>query len=334
MIRINTQSPQAVCVLRDIHQPLIDEITDASVGFHSCGDGRRLRYALLWPKREPRGTIVIAAGRREFIEKKYYEIGQDFIQRGYRIILFEWRGQGLSDRFLDGDKRQRDYISDFSIHQHDLSTFFEGVVYPNKQGPILLNGHSMGSHLLLRWVVENPSAPIAGVILTAPMLALAGGLAHTTVHALSWSAIKLGYGDDYASAQHDYNQQDKLFTGNPLTHDPARFTILEKYFKAYPDMVVGGVTWEWLHAATKSMQITQRRPLLEQIKIPVLTLTGSRDRVTPFVEMQRYLDIIPHAENVIIPGALHDIMGEVESSRADAWTRIDRFLVRIIGGMA
>ncbi len=305
---------------------LIDQMTDASVGYHHCDDGGHLRYALLWPKGEPRGTILVAPGRREFIEKKHLEVGEDFIKRGYRLVMFEWRGQGLSDRFLDGDKRQRDFVPDFTIHIRDLSSFYERVVKPNQRGKLLLCGHSMGSHLFLRWLIENPALDVAGAILTAPMLALGGHVAHNSANLLSWSATKLGYGYDYAYAQHDYDQQDMLFDGNPLTHDAMRFAVLEQYFKAYPQMTVGGVTWEWIHAAMRSMHVTQRRHSLAQVKYPILTMTGARDRVTPLSETQRYLALLPHAENVTINHSLHDIMAETDACRTEAWGHIDHFL--------
>jgi len=309
---------------------LIDQLTDCAVGWYKGDDGAALRYALLWPREgEPRGTILVVPGRREFIEKKFPEVITDFLERGYRVIAFEWRGQGLSHRSLTGAKRQRDHVTDFDVHMHDLSGFYERVVKPNTIGPLILCGHSMGSHLLLRWMVENPDIPVTGAILTAPMLALAGHLAHSAANLVSWSALKLGYGDDYASAQHDYNGQDMAFTGNPLTHDPVRFASIEKYFKSVPEMAVGGVTWEWLHAAIKSMHVTQKKAHLDLVRKPILTITGSHDHVTPVSEIGRFLHLLPNAENVIVEGAYHDVMNEVPAYRAEAWRHVDGFLGRL-----
>ena len=312
------------------HPLLIDNLAESSVGFHKTDDDKRLRYAFVWPTGVARGTVVIAPGRREFIEKRYEEVGKDFLARGFRVILFEWRGQGLSDRLLDGFKRQRDHMPDFSAHMRDFTSFYERVVRPNQVGPLLLCGHSMGAHLLLRWLIENAAVEVAGAILTAPMLALAGGLAQGSAHLFSWGALKLGYGDDYAAAQHDYNAQDRAFTGNPLTHDPVRFSMVEKYFKAIPDLVVGGVTWEWVNAAVKSMEITQRRHHLASMTVPVLAMTGDQDQVTPISETQRYLSMLPNGESVVIANALHDVMGEVPACRAEAWGHMDRFLAQIV----
>lgn len=301
----------------------------ATTRFHELPDGARLRYATFEPQGPVRGTAVVAPGRREFIEKKRAEL-EPLLAAGFRLIVFEWRGQGLSSRVLSGAKRQRDHILDFATYIADFTSFYTGVVQPDIQGPLLLCGHSMGSHLLLRWLEENPGAPVTAAILIAPMLALSGGFAHTAANFISWGLLKLGHGEDYAPMQHDYDAQDRDFASNPLTHDPVRFRIIEDYFAAWPELTVGGVTWEWLHAALKSMHEVQRHGALERVKTPVLTLTGSEDHVTPPAEIGRYLKLLPQGENLIVPGAMHDLLNEVDGPRAEAWRNIDRFFAKIL----
>lgn len=297
--------------------------------FHDCGSGKMMRYALLEPP-QARGTVLIAPGRREFIEKKHAELGTELLQRGFRLVFFEWRGQGLSDRFLGGIKRQRDYAQDFKIYLDDLSSFYGQVVQPFQTGPLILFGHSMGSHILLRWLVERKPLGIAGAVLTAPMLALASLPVHAVARSLSWTSVRLGHGTDYAPAQHDYGPQDRTFHHNPLTHDETRFALMERYFAAYPDMTVGGVTWAWLDAALKSMHDMQHRHYFERFTLPLLAITGGADRVTPPPELERILKRIPKAQSKVIPHALHDIMNEADSYRGHAWRHIDAFLAQVM----
>jgi lysophospholipase len=293
--------------------------------FHDCGGGKQMRYALLEPQ-NPRGTILIAPGRREFIEKKHAELGEEFLQRRFRLVFFEWRGQGLSDRFLTGNKKQRDHVTDFSIYLDDLSSLYAKIVQPFQTGPLILYGHSMGGHLVLRWLVERQPQEVAGVILTAPMLALASLPAHTIARSMTWTSVRLGHGADYAPAQHDYNLDDRTFANNPLSHDAERFALMEKYFTAYPDMTVGGVTWGWLDAALKSMHYMQHRSYFERLNVPVLSVTGSADRVTPANELDRILKRVNKGQHRLIPGAYHDVMNEIDTYRMEAWRHIDTFL--------
>ena len=298
--------------------------------YHLLSDGKRMRYAMFDPETTPRATLVVAPGRREFVEKKYTEMGRDFLQRGFRVIIFDRRGQGLSDRMLDGNKRQRDHAPDFDLFLKDFTSFYEAVVKPHRVGPLFLNGHSMGGHLILRWLSEHADEPITAAILTSPMLALASLPVHTVTYAVSWVESKLGNGSSYATSQHDYNHEDRQFINNPLTHDPERFAMIEKYFAAAPDLTVGGVTWDWLCAALRSIHALQRRACLGRINLPVLTVMGSKDRVTPPGEVEPYLNYLPREEHVTIEGALHDILNESEIYRADAWRHIDTFLRKII----
>jgi lysophospholipase len=294
--------------------------------YHALPDGARWRYALFEPSGKPHATVMIAPGRREFIEKKYDELGRRLLDRGYRLVLFEWRGQGLSSRFLDGPMRQRDHCVDFATHLEDLRSFYLNVVLQNHAGPLLVHGHSLGGHLLLRWLAEDRPVDVTAAFLSAPMLGLSALPVQGLAQAISWMQVKWGHLTDYAGIQHDYDARNRIFQGNPLTQDPERFAIIERYFAAHPDMVVGGVTWGWMLAALRSLHIAQEPDYLPRINIPVLSLIGGKDRVTPAIELQRYLRLIPQAETVVIPGARHDVMNESDLYRLDAWRHIESFL--------
>ena len=63
-------------------------------------DEIRIRVCHWVSKEKNKGTILIQQGHNEFIEK-YYETIQDFINRGFSVIAFDWRGQGMSDREIN-----------------------------------------------------------------------------------------------------------------------------------------------------------------------------------------------------------------------------------------
>ena len=84
---------------------------DAKVGGVDTPDGVSIRYAH-WQavKRPSKGTILILTGRTEFIEK-YFETVNDFRKRGFGVLVFDWRGQGGSERMLDNPKKVISKIS-------------------------------------------------------------------------------------------------------------------------------------------------------------------------------------------------------------------------------
>jgi lysophospholipase len=294
--------------------------------YFSPQQGVQLRYAVLEPLTEVKGTVFVIPGRREFLEKKYSEISENLFARGLRLVMFEPRNQGLSTHTLSGRERQRDHIEDFSIYLNDLRAFFKELVTPYKSHPTYVHAHSLGGHVALRWLSEDQPSQITGAFITAPMLDLADFHPHL-VQTMGWVMAHTGHATDYPpKVGYDYGQLDTTFHDNFLTNDPERFKIIQNYFNAYPDMVVGGVTWTWLLAAVKSLHTLQDRTYLSRINIPVLTLIGDQDRITPLDLNTVQIIKIPRAQIHVLKGARHDVLNETDAIQRPAWSQINLFL--------
>jgi len=297
--------------------------------YYKLPDGAELRYAVFEPRGEPNGTFLIVQGRREFIEKKVLEVGRDLMKRGYKIILFDSRGQGYSSRFLGGVARQYDHLENFDVYVEDMRAFYRDIVKPNQSGPLFIFAHSMGGLITARWLAETPEdrADIKAMIMTAPAFAIG-------VPPLSFSISRLltalGRGAHYAGGQHGYDDRDRRFAHNMLSHDPKRFSVIEKFFDANPDLKVGGVTWGWLAAALKAMKKLRKPGYVARIDTPVLALFGTRDIVTPPAKIIPLIRQMPNAEIFTIRGAWHDLMNEADLYRDQAWRHIDLFLQEIM----
>ena len=75
----------------------------------------------LQKKEKSAGTVFLQQGHNEFIEK-YFETIQEFIDRGYSVICFDWRGQGMSGRMIDDIYKS--FITDFKRLDKDLEKVF------------------------------------------------------------------------------------------------------------------------------------------------------------------------------------------------------------------
>ena len=75
-----------------------------------------------------RGTILIQQGHNEFIEK-YFETIQEFIDKKYSVITFDWRGQGMSDHQINDIHKA--YIEDFKRHDRDLEFILDKIINNN-----------------------------------------------------------------------------------------------------------------------------------------------------------------------------------------------------------
>jgi len=304
--------------------PSFSELIDLPTAYYAMPDDAKLRYAVLEPEGTPRGTVLVAQGRREFIEKKYVEVGCELYERGYRVILFDWRGMGLSSRVLSDDRWQRDHLTDFEMLIDDLRAFHRDIVKPRQSGPLIVFAHSLGALVTTRWLGDN-APDVAGVVMTAPALAI--GVPFFS-YAVSRLMIRLKRSENYAVGQHDYGGLDRTYKGNVLSHDQVRYGIIEKYFDAKPDYRVGGVTWGWLAAVLRAIKRLHDPGYLENIKTPVLALCCGQDIVTPPTKSIPLLRRLPHCDIVTVQGARHDLMNEAEHYRQDAWRHIDGFLSR------
>ena len=96
--------------------------------FVNMDDGIKIRVCH-WIQRNEKsaGTILLQQGHNEFIEK-YYETIQEFIDRGYSVICFDWRGQGMSERMIDDINKS--FITDFKKHDKDLEKILEEIIDP------------------------------------------------------------------------------------------------------------------------------------------------------------------------------------------------------------
>ena len=105
-------------------------------------DGIRLRYGF-WSsaKANCRGTALLLAGRSEYMEK-YREVIQELNARGFDVISFDWRGQGLSQRLVV--HQTKGYVASFDDYLTDMESVLSETL-PRCRGPLMLMAHSMGS---------------------------------------------------------------------------------------------------------------------------------------------------------------------------------------------
>ena len=96
-------------------------------------DSLKLRYGyteLDLKSKSSKGIVLLLHGRAEFIEK-YLETIKLLVNKGFDVITFDWRGQGLSDREVSN--RHKGYVNNFDDYISDLKLFFEVVVKKRKQ---------------------------------------------------------------------------------------------------------------------------------------------------------------------------------------------------------
>jgi lysophospholipase len=298
-----------------------------TVGWLQRPDGARLR-TMIWPASvaatPARGTVVLASGRTEFIEK-YFEVIDHFLKRGFAVATFDWRGQGLSERMLEDPRKG--HVDDFATFDADFVAFMDEVVRPNFEGPYVGVGHSMGGNLMLRAAHNLPEA-FSAVVLSAPMLGINLGspfVSWVTRALVSiWSA--LGGDAMYAPGSGPKAADEEQFEGNVVTSDPVRYRRQQAVIAKAPSIGLGGPTIGWVREAFRSIDEVSSPAYLAAVKTPILLFEASKDKLVKAGSIPQIAEGLPNGECLSVEGAEHEILMEQERHRNFFWTHFDTFV--------
>ena len=290
----------------------------------SAAGGGHLRVAY-WQERDPgahRGTVLLMHGYAEFIEK-YFETIEELLARGFGVLTFDWRGQGLSSRLLPDDEQgfHRGYIDSFDQHLNDallVTEYLDRLVGAERR---ILIAHSMGGNLGLRLLQAKPGY-FERAVLSAPMLGLIG-IPTWFVSFVSGVYCRFGRKRFYAWGSKPTNLDAPV---NVVTGCEARFDRTQALLRNEPELITSGVTWGWLRAAAQSMGITRKPEFLRSIAEPLLVFTATRDRLVGRVGHKRLVRFAPKVRHVVLQNSMHEPLTEVDAIRQAMWVEIEAFL--------
>ncbi len=286
-------------------------------------DGATLRAACFFPEGQSstggaRGSVIVSPGRSEPIEK-YYEVVQDLLDRGFAVLVHDWRGQGLSARFLPDRLKGhaqgfKPFLSDFTAL---LDTFEDRL-----PKPWIAMGHSMGG-CLTTLALARGEARFSACVLSAPMLGLdTGRRPPRASRALAWIMARAGFAGDYTPGEISDPFAD-TFATDALTHDKARYARYRAQLLANRDLALGGATWGWVDFAFSACAWLRRSPSVEAISIPVTIVGAGEDTRVLNADLRLIAGRIPQGRYLEVEGAFHEVLIERDEMRAQFWTAFD-----------
>ncbi|MBA4791271.1 MAG: alpha/beta hydrolase [Rhizobiales bacterium] len=292
-------------------------------GFLRTVDGVKLRYAH-WPA-DPgvpsRGTVTILSGRTEFIEK-YYEVVRDLTARGFAAAIFDWRGQGGSERLLRHPLKG--HVGSFQDYQADLAAFVRQVLFPDCPAPHFVLAHSMGAVVALDSVLQGHRW-FDRMVLLAPMLALNLGAGTGAARVLS-RTLRGPFGWAFIPGGTHRAITERPFATNPVTSDARRYELAAAMVRAHPGLGLGAPTISWLAAAFDIMDKLADPEAVRRIRQPLLLVGAGRDRIVSARAVEHLSARLIAGGHVIIPGSRHEILMEVDPIRAQFWAAFDAFI--------
>jgi lysophospholipase len=299
--------------------------TGAITGLMIAEDGAGLRYAR-WPAtRGPRrGTVVIAPGRGEFIEK-YFEVVAELRRRGFAVAVMDWRGQGGSDRLLDHPRKG--HVEDFAEYDRDLRKFMKEIVLPDCPPPFTALGHSMGGAILVRNAIR-PGSWFDRIVLTAPMIAFAPEkmpYPQSLVRLYAETAA-LGLSHSFIPGGTETMPDQLRFEDNQLTSDRERWQRMTGVLEVAPALALGSPTVGWLKAALRAMTELQRPDCPKRVLLPMLIFAAGADKIVDSRAAEDFAVRLKVGGLVRLPGSKHEILQETDPLRMRFWAAFDAYM--------
>jgi lysophospholipase len=285
-------------------------------------DGVSLRFARWLPPAGRRGTVCIFQGRGEWIEK-YFETVRDLRARGFAVAALDWRGQGLSDRGLRNP--HKGYVRDFSEYDSDLDTFMREIVLPDCPPPLFAIGHSTGATVLLRAAYRGHRW-FDRVVLTAPLIGLAGVGASATATVIVRSLRLAGFGGMYVPGGASMVMEMRPFAGNILTSDPVRYARNVAILEAEPKLALGSPTVAWVDAAFRAMRAMGERGYASRIRQPTLIVSAGLDNLVSNAAIEDFASQLRAGSHLVVVGSKHELLMEQDRYRSQFWAAFDAFV--------
>lgn len=282
------------------------------VGTTQTDDGIALRYAH-WKTLTPptKGTVLLLGGRAEYIEKQY-ETVSNLREKGYDVLCFDWRGQGLSTRLLSDSRKG--FVDNFDQYVLDLETIMNDVALPDCRAPYFILAHSTGS-LVAMLAAPQISTKVERMVLGSPLLGLSSiPFSQSIVKFVTGALHVSGLGRVFVAGGPNQDQK-RSFIGNKLTSDSTRFDRNKKFSEEFLNHTIGGPTASWVFAACRAMDKVADQDFFSNLSIPTLLIAAGNDKIVSNSAVEYVGRRMRSGKMLIIKGSKHEILQEKDIFR-------------------
>jgi lysophospholipase len=266
----------------------------------------------------PRGSVIVAPGRTEFIEK-YFEVIHELQARGFTVFCIDWRGQGLSGREVDNP--QKGHFVTFDDPVNDLATALK-LLADKLPRPHIALAHSMGGAIVLR-ALQTRRIDLDAAAFSAPMWGIPGlgKIAKWWVRFMT----SIGAGGQFAPRV-DTKWKQEPFKKNAVTHDKERYLRAQGLISEEPRLALAGPTNAWVAAAADVTESFAQPGAFASIRIPILVATAGQEELVDSASHDAVATQLPNARHITIEGSKHEILMEVDQLRTQFWAAFDELL--------
>ena len=169
--------------------------------FHWNNDNGNTVYAVEWPAKNARAVMGLIHGVGEHC-RRYDHMTEWFTGQGIAMVGYDRQGYGRSEGRRGYAKNYREYIDEIARLLVECQRRYPDL-------PVFLYGHSMGGHLLLRYLIRrHPN--ISAAVVSAPHIRLA----------FKPNPLLVGLGKIMRTLHPTFSQENQLDT-SLLSRNPA-----------------------------------------------------------------------------------------------------------------
>lgn len=255
-----------------------------------------------------RGLAIVCPGRTEFIEK-YFEVARDLQERGFAVVIFDWPGQGLSERPLKN--AMAGHIKSFDWY---VDALIRGLAKIERRAPKtwVVVAHSMGGTIALEALAER-KLTVAAAAFSAPMWGIPIWFFQRW-YGRTMRAIGAG------AMQARPPQPDETFENNQLTHYEPRWQLYRRLVEAEPKLALGEPTIAWVVSALNAFRSLFAPNALNALRdLPVLVAVASEETVVKKSAQRKLARNFKAGKVINVQGAGHEILMETDERRDQFW---------------
>lgn len=275
--------------------PLLAGQVGLHLGFLNAGNFRL--WASVWSPPAPIGTVFVVHGYFDH-QGLYRHLLERLLERGWRVVLWDLPGHGLSS----GRRASIEDFDDYGNCLHALQDHLECLGLAPR--PWLGIGQSTGAAILATDALTHGSADRwAGLALLAPLVRPWGW------RQSSWLHLLVGPFMRSIPRKFRANSTDAEFAAFLRDRDPLQDDR---------------VAVDWVSAMRRWMP---RLLALPPNPVPTLILQGEQDLTVDWMwNLEVLKEKFPNAEVHLHPEARHHLVNEAEPIRQALFDTLDRFL--------
>ncbi|MEM7797325.1 MAG: lysophospholipase [Cyanobacteria bacterium P01_C01_bin.118] len=255
----------------------------------SGAQGLSLFYQAWYPPGTAKAVIALVHGFGEHCDR-YRTVTSALTQAGYVVFGFDNQGHGRSEG-------QRGHINRWQDYRDNVSAFLAQVRRYEPSLPLFVLGHSLGGLIVLDYALNSPDG-LSGIIISGPPIRPVG-IAKPYLVAIArvlsgvWPrfSMDVGAGADSLSRDPAVVQQ---IQNDPLKHSMA--------------------TVRW--GTECLVAIAHVRRHIDQLKVPVLLVHGSADKVNDVKGSEEIFARIATDKTLkIYPGSYHEPHNDLDRNK-------------------